>query len=641
MSFQVGLDFQTSLLLSALILFFCFWPGYFSLRGLLKDRNLPFFVLLPFYLTFGFGSLIVLAYVIGTVQVLPSLLLALSIGFMAYSLIEKFANEKITILHELRHGFSTVNLAAMAAFVSVFLYFNEAAGILKWAMPGDLIAHGYLTSLIVYDKQVPTTFEPISNSSMYYPTGLHVFVANVVELSGIFSAEVLLVIGAISVMLIAMFVFSLTYFLTRSTLLSLLPFLSIFYINQAGDLTSYITGYFYNGPYPNLVGYLLALLMIFLTLLFKKSSFPWILSFLVSASALLFVYPSFFSIIGLICSIPFVYSVISNTKQKSWSRWEKLSILSAFVILASVFLRDSLPILLNYLPKSTLGSGFGQTAGPLSDEATQFILTFGLIVALYNLAKREMRLLYISLVEIVVVILVFVSSYFQLSYLTLVEPQRLLPLIWVVSFLIIASFVQTIIQRISLAEINLVKKTGKFTGMEFQTKAIAIILFIIVLLPSFANAAQFGIANRMGYYGQSSAFEQDYNVSQWICKNIPSGSIILNDESWSGWFLPSYCFQLVIYHYFPHPDKFADANLIWAQEQNATLVKAILLELHIQYIFVTGDSYYLNDWLYGGGGSYLQKTYSPLQSIQIFDSYPFLQKLYQYHSSAVYVVKMD
>ena len=114
----------------------------------------------------------------------------------------------------------------------------------------------------------------------------------------------------------------------------------------------------------------------------------------------------------------------------------------------------------------------------------------------------------------------------------------------------------------------------------------------------------------------------------------------MNSETWPGFFLPSYCFQVVVFHYFPHPDQYNDAFFIWLHPADEQLVNTTLHSLNIKYIFVSSSQIYFDTYLYdnnGIGGLY-KYPYSPSQMINLFDSYSFLTKLYQYGNAAVFRV---
>jgi hypothetical protein len=241
------------------------------------------------------------------------------------------------------------------------------------------------------------------------------------------------------------------------------------------------------------------------------------------------------------------------------------------------------------------------------------------------------------------------------QFLSLILPSRLIIVSWVLSWVLILIFVSTLFRyieyhlsdrRYKLSVVFCSKCIRKSVRINLSLRYVRIlilkltvIIFVFVAFyPSLYQHFSLNIAIKYAWYSRLQSFPCDYNVSVWISQNVPSDELILNDMSYSGYYLPSYTFKKVIFHYFPHPSEYNEARFIWLHANNKTLVSAILKKLKIKWIFVTSEWGYLDFWAYSGSGKYIEKPFNPSEYIKIFDSYSFLKKRYQCGNSAIYEV---
>jgi hypothetical protein len=648
---MIGLDFLTSFIDSALVLFLSFWPGYLLLGQRLSSKRIPFVILVPVYLTLGLAILTIGADILGAVMILPSAIVAVSVIAMLLVLYPKLrdsirarALERFRIRLTWRALSSVLVLLLLAA---TFVYFNIVAGIMRWPPPGDLIAHGQLTSLIMYRGFTPTNLLPIFNGLQYYPSGLHTLVANLSELFGLVPGEEWLNFGAITVFLIVAMAFSLTYSITRSTVLSIIPLLSVFYVNSKGDLTTYFLGYLYNGPYPNLYGYLISLLLLFFVATYDCKDIRCFLGLLLAESVLIMAYPNLSLTIGLVCAVPLMTSFRSRI-WKEWGRAKIILVSLILILIGGVAVRNLTPVIQEWSSKLVtsggIGSGYSVPPKSLQDPLTLIIMVSGICVAIWNCLK-DRRLVYLSFLEILLGVSVFLSAVTYIPEESVIEPGRLLPLTWLLSMVLICVALAQFGGRendTGAESIQMYKKelTRGAKGPR-RTKVVATVLFFVLMFFSFesslATAAAFTQTRYYSYYSLGQQFPSDFVTSEWICHNIKPGPLILNDQSWSGYFLTSYCFEDVVYEYFPHPLQYNNASLVWLDYQNETLVRSVLSSLDIKYIYVTADTFFLNAKDYQT--SFTPAGYLWLNNpliIQTFDTYPFLHNIYQYNESAVF-----
>ena len=126
----------------------------------------------------------------------------------------------------------------------------------------------------------------------------------------------------------------------------------------------------------------------------------------------------------------------------------------------------------------------------------------------------------------------------------------------------------------------------------------------------------------------------------WISQNVPATDLIFNDPTWNGYYLPSYVFKQVIFHYYPHPSNYYIALTLITDPYNETSVKQTLQILNISWIYLSSDPRYFDAWMYGGDSQYKEKPYSPTEYLAVFDSYTFLDKRFQLGNSTVYKVTL-
>jgi hypothetical protein len=546
------------------------------------------------------------------------------------------------------------NVAIFTLNIIPFAYFIIAVDILKWPPPGDIIGHALYVSLLRYNRRLTLSFEPLSPYRDYYPRGFHTFVANFAELTGLYSGEAVLAIGAFLSSLMPSLLFSLTYIMTDSLILSLVPYLASFHIHSTMHLEKWIFGYFYNGPYPCFAGMLSYVLLVSLIVIFRKYNSPKILGcVLLVLFQLLITYPNFF-----ITAAPITLLLLGNSLWKiiKSSKWLFLVTLFLAITAIPMTLYMGAHYLTNYILQ---GSSLGYKINLIyfSDWSTWFML-LAIPMGIYLLFKTKN--IDVSVIFLVIFLLNIMSMIMSTNdkayrFLSLILPSRLIVVSWVLAWVLIPAFVSILLRYTEhhlsdrkyilyivisdgcirkLVRVHLALRYVKILILKLSVVVLAFVAFY----PSLYQHFSLNLAIKYGWYSRLSSFSCDYNVSVWISQNVPPYELILNDMSYSGFYLPSYTFKRVVFHYFSHPPEYDEARLIWLYANNETLVNTVLKKLKIKWIFVTSEWGYLDFWAYGGSGGYKEKPFHPSMYIKIFDSYDFLKKRYQCGNSAVYEV---
>jgi hypothetical protein len=625
-----------------------FIVGYFLFDNTpVRHYSMP--TMLAIFTATGICILMLVSYVIAfmlihwSVLIIPLFLIIPVITFKLLASRTRI-NVKISVKALLK------NLIIVILNIIPLMYFIIATNTMKWPMPGDLIGHGLYISLLRYNRRLTFLFEPLSPYSDYYPRGFHVFVANLAELTGLYSGEAVLVTGAFLSSLMPPLLFSLTYIATKSMILSLIPYLVSFHIHSAKNLEMWVFGYLYNGPYPCFTSILYYVLLACLIVIFRESRSIRILFLLSLVLIQLFsTYPNFFITATPIILLLMRDSLLHFIKKSKW--------MILFYVFLTITVLPTICFVATFYLNKYMAEGMSASfkINPIyfSDWST-WLMLLAVPMGIYLLFKN--RSVDVPTIFLVTFLLNAISINNEAyRFLSLILPSRLIIVSWILSWVVISIFISTLLRRVEYyldskeRKTNIMpyiiwgKRSAKIDLSQKYLKILILKLSVIVLVlamvyPSLYQHFSLSTATYCAWYSRSSSFPYDYNASAWISQNIPPDELILNDMSYSGLYLPSYTFKNIIFHYFIHPSEYNEARLIWLHADNETLVRNILKKLNIKWIYTTSEWSYLDLWMYGGSGKYVGKPFKPAKYIEIFDNYSFLKKRYQCGNSAVYEV---
>ena len=137
-------------------------------------------------------------------------------------------------------------------------------------------------------------------------------------------------------------------------------------------------------------------------------------------------------------------------------------------------------------------------------------------------------------------------------------------------------------------------------------------------------------------------YADTYQVSMWIKDNVPSNELILNDRSYSSFYLNGFKVQNMTHSYWSgHMEPMVqDLTAIW---QSSPLpedeVRDLLRQYDVKYILLTPETGYLDYPAWGGPGGYKWETHPTSYYKTLFDSYDFLILEYASGDAAVYSVR--
>ena len=292
----------TNAFLSIFVQFIIYFPtGFLILEKRIKHT--PFIIKFPIFVSFGLLVMTIAVSITSIVYIGEGTLPAfgiISYGFLVFKLRKtKLSRDKFVT--SLKH-FSTIpNISTLIAFAFVISHFCWVMAFLGWPPGVDAISHGLLTSILDHNHRLQRSLTPVAPSQPWFePFGFHVMAAQLPFLFGIFPGEAILILATAIIILILLLIYSLVYFLTKSTMFSVAALLSGFYIypvvSDIRFLEKWLIGYYYNTPYANLFGYLSLLEFIACALVIfdenrKNSIFRLVL--LLSLIGIAITYPPF------------------------------------------------------------------------------------------------------------------------------------------------------------------------------------------------------------------------------------------------------------------------------------------------------------------------------------------------------------
>lgn len=639
-----------------------------------KLSSYPFFVRLPVYIAFGFSMLIpvYLAMAVVKVTVLTSLMVfLLSTAYIVLGR-KTWCRRNKQCDNQRQSKFSAhglfENTFPFIFFVATLMYFSLIVGYMKWPPAGDIISGtGPLVSLIEFTGKLPIGQSPIL---VLYPPGFHVATATFNTLLRLYPAEAVFLIGASVIILIPQLLYSLTYFTTNSKIFSLIAFSSGLLIHPSGHLEKWVVGYFFNGVYPCLTGFLIIMTFAnFLVLIsIDNDERNWykvrnnlMISFLLNVS-LVFTYPPF-----ALLTITYTVMMLIIHRDLIWQQFKLVSVnlttkilIAIAIILVLAFLYSLISqnhyifnLLISYLRGSYFPGGVGiggkETAyayviSPsfFLDNVNGISIIIAYLIGAYLIMKWKK--LDVPLFFMVIATFVFVSlNEIIYQYVFYILPSRSIIILSLLSYQLIFTAVDKILKRLSYANkviIIVIKRKITIKFHEVMLKGAIAIIVISIFAPSLSGYFSFEKLQEWSWFSCQPWFMNDLAALEWINKNIGSTDLILNDAS----YISNYLWSLSIKNLTSHPwsqcvykERFNVLQKVWQNPRDIQYIIEILKKYNISYIFSTSEWGYL---LSGEHHGYYAKSYTPEQYAKIFDHYFFLKPVFTSGSTRVYKVSL-
>jgi len=642
-------------ILSILLIYLLTLPiGYIFIKPLI-DRNLNFYQpIIVFILSTSLGLTVVVPiyYLISLVK----LSIITPTAFFAIPLILVFwkRNRNFKFAVWLKHCVSFHNVVPLLLLILIFLCFMNAVNYMFWPPKGDIMAiHGPLVSLIEYNSKLPTTYTPIAPEALIaYPQGMHVVIATLNTILNEYPGRAVFLFGAAIMILIPFLVYSLTYISTQSELFGIVSLSSIFYIHYRWHLESWVIGYFYNGPYACLFGLLILLVYVNIVAILIKKSFDLkklIFGGILSSLALLLVYPSFTILVLAHLFFLLVYhrNLLFETLSKLNPMHTKFLIFFIFISLVfSLILSPNIVerfwYILGKFHESEIGgySFFGTHAYYYAIPAffwTKFLkisVTLGVISSIIVLRSRYFS---ITSFYLVTAILVLVSSVQEIyPYVSVILPRRSLMVLLLLWSPVFFTSLTSLVKKIGVDLISSIPKLARV----FTANVVVLVLILVILNPYFSGE----VNKRYGWFSHTANFSNDFEALQWIDENVSPHELILNDLSFSSYYLLSLSIKNSTYNCWAinyHNERAKKLLAVWKEPYDSQKIFELLQEYNVSYILLTSEWGYWNAKALDGDNKYHPKFYSPSEYSKIFDAYHFLDIVFKKGNTRVYKVNQQ
>jgi len=656
------LNETSAILYIGLLYLFSFFLGYALLfwartKGLL---NLPFFVKLPICLALGLLSLTVLLFITGFVGIngyTPVVITLFSLLLVSYYHL-KFKSEIKTMTNIT----SFDNILPAALFIITFLHFSTVISIIGWPPPGDIFNHGLFTSILEYNQKITFSLAPYDASLPLTPpisgfTGLHIISANFSMLTGVFPGEAVFIVGGAIVILIPMLLYTSTYILTKSNILSLFAFLSTFLIGL--DLEQWALGYFYNGPFQNLFGFLAVLLFLIFPIATSEIQFQSNSSMrnrtllLVIILAVFLVYPPFviFPILYLLLSALRKGKIVKALRNISIGR-KNVLLFSLFLVIALLFL-IVLPMTINqeflfqllqgiYLRISQVYGSPGYAIYPpifYTSAIGVAILVGGIISIFFVVRHLHAKVALFYLVVFLPVMFSLHPALFPIF--SSILPNRSLMACSLISWVLLSAFLSHISTDFRHISIQLAFKNRLYVRQVNPSNVAVLLIILLVFTPSLFSNFAFEQANKYSWL-MRNGFANDYDVLLWVHENIKPDELILDDFSFTSWYLLSFSVKNVTSvrwwgSDFKRERAIETLNFL-KDPTNTSQLLSLISKYDIKYVLVTSErAHYVWKGI-GGDDRYVAKPFKPAEYKSIFGNYPFLKLMYKHGDAGIYKV---
>ena len=632
----------------------------------------PFFVRLWIYAAFGLIVSIPIYFVASLVTVTTAVPLAVHNTSVIVLLIRRLHSLRKRIRQNTRFQL-TGNAVPLLLFLNTVLYFTLTVAFMGWPPKGDIItSHGPIVSLIEHNNRLPLTRSPIL---ILYPPGFHVVAASFNSLLNLYPAQVVFVLGAFIILLIPLVIYGMTFIATHSSLLSVVTFLSIFLVHPSLHLEKWIIGYFYNGPYANMLGYLIlftfAAALVNLKLNFQEENWPkirrYMLLSLLTIVSLLVTYPSFAVLVMMHLAIVLIIlrNLLCQRCVSVIRRFSRLNVmvklcLIALVSISCVILYDLasanwhlLKIIFAYLTGRYIPGGkveetvyYSYFLSPsfFFDNIGGIASIIALPCAAYLLFKK--RRMDVNLLYLIVTLTSFLSlNALIYPYIWFVLPTRIVIIASVLSWPLIlmtaheAGLFSNPMKGIRISIFN------RYRGRVVQFAATA--LMILLFVPSLSGYITFEQTTTWGWFTRTPNLPDDFAALEWIDKNITSDALILNDGSYVSRYALSLSVKNLTHHAWAEsmfPKRASDLLMIWRNPRDIPYVIRMLKAYNVSYVFSTSEWGYIlvgkDQCLLVGKEEYFYygKFYTPEKYAEIFDQYLFLEAVFKSGSTRIYKV---
>ncbi len=559
------------------------------------------------------------------------------------------------------------DLPGLVVLLLSFTYFAVVSGLMRWPPPGDVAtAHGPMVTLFLADGRIPLNEQ---GYAILYPPGLQALAASLGPVVLRFGGEMVFALGAVLAAVLAPLAYAITYIWTGqwrwAAVVALVPFIPHAYSN----LEQWTVGYFFNGPYPNLFGFVILLTLVAILIVEQRPMEPWrhlrrtALGGLMTLTCL-FIYPSFAILSALFVGTwvllqrdgirSEVVLFVDSRRGRKWLVGGTAALVLALGVYVALLAQvgQAPGVMVDYLVGRYMPGGGGAAAAPLPyavpptffvDHVSGWVSLAAMVAIVYRIRRHLAD--FFDWSYLILGLALFVSLTGPgFSVLFPILPSRSSPLFVLLGW---PALLRTLDLRPSAPASTTERAASRarriLSPLPRGNPVPLLVAAVVVLTPVAMQPSLVGsILNPVAAYGQfwdQPSFSQDFQVLEWIAQNVNHSALLANDGSYLSRYLPAVTVQNMSNSNWDearYPQRGWDLYLIWEQPRNLTYLSEMIRSYDVRYIFATSEAGTVYPPV---SFTYVSKMYPPSLADTIFDHDTFLAVDYAEGLNRVYEVR--
>lgn len=561
-------------------------------------------------------------------------------------------------------------------------YYGITAIYLGWPQVGDPWRVGTMVSLIIENGHLPSTYEPISNSTMGYPLGFPLVCAAVSITSGCIPAVSQIIVASLLMGLIPVAIAWWVFVEGKSLFFASLAFLLSFYLHPITVARYGLLYYYLNGTYAVILSIVIAFAAITVITIAQSTlnsrSILGIFSILAFISFSCFiVYPSLIFVSGLLT----LFWILQRARTGGFMLNLKSIISTLVVILAFglvtivAYFNGLFQFIFDILGRSEHLIDYHIPADYFTIGLVGVFFAIAIATSTYRLVKTKNRIFDATfLILIGATILSMDDGLYRLG-LNILLPTRMVIMLTLWSYAYVTLLPihisesdttidepTTLQQRISAFERAIRKLNCEFEefhkarhgvvrysryfkmllgqrirrNRSTDVKILSFLVFTIILAPSLVNTVSLTIVDQKSWFVRSTVFADDLAGMLYVEENFGPSDLILNYQSFSDLFFPSIGVFSVVFDFESDKERAMQLSEIWNDPYNVSLARDLISRYNVSVVFLSSVYSVLDtvNFTSGAGGRPLpQSEYSIA-----FESYGFLEILFAQGGCVVYGV---
>jgi hypothetical protein len=665
---QQTINYPLVLTILFLIIFSCI-TGFaiFSLLKFSFPSNWNFALAAPFYMAIGIVFLVLLLSCLCFLDF--SLVTAWSVLVAIVALASAIVWKQVQIRQAAKDLKNVRFLLPLCLFIFSFIIFLRLSLDLGWGAYVDSQTHGLYTSLILSNHGFPSSSFPVGDfylSSLRYPMGFHALSAFSSIISGLHPGQAILAVATALVCFIPSLIYSSVYLYTKSLKNSLLAFSLVFFLPGLSPilwLTSQnlLLGGFLVGTYPNLLGNTICVAMLSLIVLFSANLKTPLSKWKIPLIFLILFGGLFFSYYPL---LPFIAAYLLLNTFANKLRAPKKDARNLVIILALLFilvlvgfsvllLKGPLNAFLS-LDNSLLYSVYMRY--PIFDLNSMYVVygifaVIGFEFAVWFLFKPALRSVALFYLIFFLPLIAAQNETFYSNYLWFIQPDRVLIL------LVVFSYVITLFGIFELSKVPSIRRKSslvlkiKHRKKGFKVIWVAFGLACLLCVPSLVTFITYTYPEAEKVCLPNA---NDLKALEWLAENASSSGFILNDRTVAALWASSLktmplindreiLLKLCVFGTLNGTslgNRTYEANHILDYPWDYAAVKDIAAKYNISYIYLTDVS----STIYERGQVVWPFPWSHLsqeERILMYLQNPYLQVVYRAGNAVIFKINYD